>query len=104
MKIDEQSARADKTKALLAIEVYLHFNDFPRLSISLKRYRSEAAAWEAFEWATSTCVVILFTSCWALFIWPRKSRISDNSPAEGAHLSVTAAVGLPAEDPPTISY
>jgi hypothetical protein len=50
------------------------------------------------------CVLILFNSCWALFSWSHKSRISDSSPVEGAHLSVTITVDPPAEDLPTISY
>jgi hypothetical protein len=102
-EIGQQSIRINKTKALIAIERYSHFKVFPRLSISLSRYHSAAVAKEAFERATLMSVVTLFASCWALFSWSRKSRISNSLPVEGAHFSATIADDPPAEDPPTTS-
>jgi hypothetical protein len=102
-EIGQQLIRTKKRKALIAIERYSHFKVFPRLSISLRRYRSAVAAREDFERATSMSTVTLFASYWALFSWSHKSRISDSSTTEGARFSATTADDPLAEDPPTTS-
>jgi hypothetical protein len=93
----------ERQKELPTTEGYLHFITLPRFSTSPIRYRSASAARDAFEQATSTWVVILFTSCWAHLNWSHKFWIKDNSLGEGARLSIEAACDCPAKDPPAIS-
>jgi hypothetical protein len=60
-KADDEVSRS-RQKELPIIEGYSHFIALPRLSTSPIRYRSASAARDAFERATSTWEVILFTS------------------------------------------
>jgi hypothetical protein len=83
---------------------YLHFIALPRLSISPRRNHSTSAASEAFERATSSLGVTLLKSCWVHLNWSRKDQIKDNSPVDGARLSMTAIEEFPAEELPAISY
>jgi hypothetical protein len=76
----------------------LYFIAFPRFLISPRRKFSASVASEALERATSTFVVMIFSSCWARLSWSRKEQIRESSLEEGAHLSAAE------EELPTVSY